>query len=62
MYEFQDDDVICSCKQVSKKRFLAMLQQQQLTTLDLVREKTGINKACGMCIVIVEKLLLEHAS
>jgi nitrite reductase (NADH) large subunit len=57
VYEFQDNDVICTCKQVTKKQFLTLVEEQQLVTLDLVREKTGINVACGMCIMIVEKLL-----
>ena len=60
MYQFQDDDVICTCKGVTKKRFLVKLKEQKLTTLDSVRENTGINVDCGMCIVIVEKLLLEN--
>jgi len=44
---------------MTKKRFLALLHQQQLETLDAVRQETGVNQNCGMCIMIVEKLLLE---
>lgn len=59
-YQFKDDDVICTCKGVTKKGFVAMLKEQKLSTLDSVRESTGINVACGMCVFIVEKLLLEN--
>jgi len=60
VYEFQDNDVICSCKQVTKKHFLALIKEQKLNTLDQVREKTEVNVACGMCILIVEKLLADN--
>ncbi|MGB0237876.1 MAG: (2Fe-2S)-binding protein [Cycloclasticus sp.] len=60
MYQFQDDDVICTCKGVTKKQFVSLLNEHQLHHLDAVREKTGVNVACGMCIVVVEDLLLKN--
>ncbi len=62
MYSFRDGDVICSCKGTTKKQFLILLDEQQLTTLDAVRDKTGINNSCGLCITVVEALLLEATS
>jgi len=59
MYSFSDGDIICSCKGTTKKQFLTLVDEQQLTTLDSVRDKTGINKNCGLCITIVEALLVE---
>jgi len=58
-YEFKDDDVICSCTGVTKKKFLNLIKAEGIDTLDQVREKTRINVGCGMCIYIVEKLLAE---
>lgn len=58
-YEFKDDDVICSCTGITKKRFLSVIQAEGIDTLEKAREKTRVNVACGMCIYIVEKLLAE---
>jgi len=61
MYSFSDGDIICSCKGTTKKQFLTLVDEQKLTTLNAVRDKTGINNSCGLCITIVEALLLEAA-
>ncbi|HIL92117.1 MAG TPA: (2Fe-2S)-binding protein [Cycloclasticus sp.] len=56
-YEFKDDDVICSCTNITKKQFLNVIDAENINTLDQAREKTRVNVACGMCVYIVEKLL-----
>ncbi|PCI21460.1 MAG: (2Fe-2S)-binding protein [Piscirickettsiaceae bacterium] len=61
-YEFKDDDVICSCTNITKKQFLQVLKIENIGTLEQVREKTRVNVACGMCIYIAEKLLEESRS
>jgi len=61
-YQFKDDDVICSCKGITQKKFLAAIDEHKIKLLEQAREKTGINVACGMCIYIVEKLLAENVS
>lgn len=61
-YAFKDEDVICSCTQLTKQQLLAAIKDQQIASLDQAREKTGVNVACGMCIYIVEKLLSDSLS
>ena len=61
-YAFKDEDVICSCTQLTKQQFLAAIKDQKIASLDQAREKTGVNVACGMCIYIVEKLLTDSLS
>lgn len=61
-YQFKDDDVICSCTGFTKKRFISTIESEKITLLEQVREVTRVNKACGMCIYIVEKLLSETNS
>jgi len=60
VYQFKDDDVICSCKGITQKKFLAAIEAEKISSLEQAREKTGVNIACGMCIYIVEKLLAEN--
>jgi NAD(P)H-nitrite reductase large subunit len=61
-YEFRDDEVICSCTQITKKQFLVTLEAEQITSLEQARDKTSVNVACGMCVYIVEKLLTESVA
>jgi len=56
-YEFKDDDVICSCTNITKKQFLNVMDAENINTLDQARDKTRVNVACGMCVYVVEKLL-----
>ena len=59
-YEFKDDDVICSCTNITKKQFLTIIDAENINTLDQARVKTHVNVACGMCVYIVEKLLTDR--
>ncbi|MEO1889526.1 MAG: (2Fe-2S)-binding protein [Cycloclasticus sp.] len=59
-YEFKDDDVICSCTNITKKQFLNAIQSENIETLEQAREITQVNVACGMCVYIVEKLLSDR--
>ena len=61
VYQFKNDDVICSCKGITQKKFLAAIEAEKISSLEQAREKTGVNISCGMCIYIVEKLITEHA-
>jgi NAD(P)H-nitrite reductase large subunit len=58
-YEFKDDDVVCSCTNITKKQFLEAVNEEDLETLEQARDKTRVNVACGLCVYIVEKLLNE---
>ena len=58
-YQFKDDDVICSCTNITKKQFLEVVNEESLETLEQARDKTRVNVACGMCVYIVEKLLAD---
>ncbi|PCI66808.1 MAG: (2Fe-2S)-binding protein [Piscirickettsiaceae bacterium] len=59
-YKFKDDDVICSCTNITKKQFLNVIQSEHIETLEQAREITQVNVACGMCVYIVEKLLSDR--
>ncbi len=58
-YQFKDDDVICSCTNITKKQFLKVINDEGLETLEQARDETRVNVACGMCVYIVEKLLAD---
>ena len=38
-YQFKDDDVICSCTNITKKQFLKVINDEGLETLEQARDE-----------------------
>lgn len=53
------DTWVCACRNIRRQTFIDILKQQQLTTIEAVRQATAINTACGLCYETVQAQLDE---
>ncbi|WP_299197357.1 (2Fe-2S)-binding protein [uncultured Amphritea sp.] len=53
------DTWVCACRHIRRQAFIETVKQQQLTTIDAVRQVTAINTSCGICYETVQSLLDE---
>lgn len=58
--DLADDEIVCGCNGVTKKRIMDAIHEQGLTTVDEIKMSTGATRSCGGCRPVVE-LILKHA-
>jgi NAD(P)H-dependent nitrite reductase large subunit/NAD(P)H-dependent nitrite reductase small subunit len=54
---FADDDLICSCNQVTKGTICAAIAEQELTSVSGVKACTKAGAGCGGCLPFVKTIL-----
>ncbi|MDF2815201.1 MAG: nitrite reductase [Paenibacillus sp.] len=55
--EMTDDTIICGCNGVSKGTICAAIREQDLTTVEGVKNSTTASRSCGGCKPLVSELL-----
>ncbi len=55
--ELRDEEIVCGCNGVTKKRIVDVIQEQGLTTVEEIKMTTGATRSCGGCKPVVEQIL-----
>lgn len=55
--DLADEEIVCGCNGVSKKRIVDAITENGLTTVDEIKSTTSACRSCGGCRPVVEQIL-----
>ncbi|MFC4099321.1 nitrite reductase large subunit NirB [Paenibacillus xanthanilyticus] len=55
--DIADEEIVCGCNGVTKKRIVDVIQEQEFTTVEEIKMSTGASRSCGGCRPVVEQIL-----
>ncbi|MBB3113334.1 nitrite reductase (NADH) large subunit [Paenibacillus phyllosphaerae] len=55
--DIADEEIVCGCNGVTKKRIVDVIQEQGFTTVEEIKMSTGASRSCGGCRPVVEQIL-----
>jgi nitrite reductase (NADH) large subunit len=55
--DLRDEEIVCGCNGVTKKRIVDAINEQGLTTVEDIKVTTGASRSCGGCRPVVEQIL-----
>ncbi|ANF96999.1 nitrite reductase large subunit NirB [Paenibacillus bovis] len=55
--DLADEEIVCGCNGVSKKRIVDAITENGLTTVDEIKSTTSACRSCGGCRPVIEQIL-----